>query len=110
MKKLIIGIIVSAAFIYLSIKGVEFDKVSEGLKNIDYRFLPPAVIIAVLLMLLRSIRLCVILSPIEKLKQKYLFMCLAMNLINLSAFCRVGCAHRLLCFALSIETVFLRAS
>lgn len=73
MKKLVIGIIISAGFIYLSLKGIELDEVWVSLKGTRYGFLLPAALIVFFVQVLRSIRWGVILSPIEKIDQKTLF-------------------------------------
>ena len=73
MKKLVIGIIVSAVFIYFSIGGIDFAKVLLNLKDIRYSLLLPTVLIFLFVILLRSLRWEVILSPIEKVNQKKLF-------------------------------------
>ena len=36
MKKLVLGIVISAIFIYFSFRGVEFDKALRGLENINF--------------------------------------------------------------------------
>ncbi|MFC1692238.1 lysylphosphatidylglycerol synthase transmembrane domain-containing protein [Candidatus Latescibacterota bacterium] len=73
MKKIIIGIIISSIFIWLSIRGVEYDKILTGLKDAEYIFLIPALVMIMSIAIFRSLRWGVILSPIEKISQKKLF-------------------------------------
>ena len=73
MKKLILGIVVSVIFIYLSLRGVEFEKVLKGLKDVNPIFLLPAMVLLLLALLLRSLRWGVVLSPIERICQRRLF-------------------------------------
>ncbi len=73
MKKIILGIIISAIFIYISVKGVEFKEIIDSLENVSYQYLIPVIILFLTLSLLRSLRWGVILSPIEKIGQKRLF-------------------------------------
>ncbi len=73
MKKLFAGIIVSAVFIYFSMKGLEYQNIFSNLKSMNYIYFFPAAAIFLLIMLLRSIRWEIILSPIEKINQRKLF-------------------------------------
>lgn len=73
MKKLVIGLFISAAFIYLCLRGAELDEALASLKDARYGFLFAAVVVFCLVQVLRSIRWGVLLSPIEKIDQKTLF-------------------------------------
>ena len=73
MKKLVLGIIISAVFVCLSMKGVEYKEILRGLQNANYIFLVPAVALFLSLSLLRSLRWGVILSPLETVGQRKLF-------------------------------------
>ncbi|MFH1327749.1 MAG: lysylphosphatidylglycerol synthase transmembrane domain-containing protein [Candidatus Bathyarchaeota archaeon] len=73
MKKLIFGIIVSIFFIYLSIRGVEYEEVFKALANIKYIFLAPAIMFFLCISFLRSLRWGIVLSPIAIIKQKRLY-------------------------------------
>jgi glycosyltransferase 2 family protein len=66
MKQLLVGIIISALLIYLSLRGIDFDGVLQGFKSIDVAYASGAVVIIVLMQVIRSIRWGVILSPIHK--------------------------------------------
>ena len=73
MKKLILGIVISAVFVYLSMRGVEYREILKGLQDANYIFLFPATILFLSLALLRSLRWGVILSPLEEIGQRKLF-------------------------------------
>ena len=73
MKKLILGIIVSIAFLYLSFRGVETERVLAGLKDLRYGYLIPAIVLILLISILRSLRWGIVLSPLEQIDQKTLF-------------------------------------
>ena len=73
MKKLVLGIILSAILVYLSMRGVEYKEILKGLQNANYIFLFPAIILFLSLSLLRSLRWGVILSPLEEIGQRKLF-------------------------------------
>lgn len=69
MKKLIIGVIISAGFIYLSFRHVDLSRVVNCLNNIDYRYILFAGIINIITIGLRSLLWGTIISPINKTSQ-----------------------------------------
>jgi len=71
--KFIIGIAISTVFIWLSIQGIEYEGLLNGMKNVRCIFLFPAVFITLCVSVLRSVRWEMILSPIEKISQKKLY-------------------------------------
>ena len=71
--KSVVGIIFSSVFIYFSVRGLEFDKILEALRNVKYFYLIIATLLILSLSALRSLRWGIILSPIEKIGQKSLF-------------------------------------
>ncbi|MDY6863077.1 MAG: lysylphosphatidylglycerol synthase transmembrane domain-containing protein [Thermodesulfobacteriota bacterium] len=73
MKKLIIGILVSSIFIYLSFNGVKFDKILTGFNNANYIYLIPTLVLFILASFLRSLRWGAVLSPMVKISQRRLF-------------------------------------
>lgn len=73
IKKLLVGIAVSAVFIWLTLEGVDLKEVVAGLRNKSYGFLLPMALVAVLTQIVRSVRWGVILSPIKKIDQRTLF-------------------------------------
>lgn len=73
MKKLIFGILLSSALVYFSLRGIDYEKIFEGLKNVRYVYLVPAAVLIFLIVVLRSLRWAIILSPLRKISQKQLF-------------------------------------
>ncbi len=73
IKKLLIGIAVSAVFIYLTLKGVDLKEVLAGFGNKSYGFLFPVAALIILTQVIRSVRWGVILSPIKAINQRTLF-------------------------------------
>jgi hypothetical protein len=73
MKKLIVGIAISAIFIYLALKGVEAEEVIAGLHGKRYVFLLPAALAIILTQIVRSLRWEILLSPVKVIRQKKLF-------------------------------------
>lgn len=73
IKKLLIGIAVSAVFFYLTLKGVDLKEVLAELRNKSYEFLLPVVAVFILTQIIRSLRWGVLLSPIKAINQRVLF-------------------------------------
>ncbi|MCP4372862.1 MAG: flippase-like domain-containing protein [Deltaproteobacteria bacterium] len=73
MIKLVIGIIISFVFIYITFRGVEFSEVLAGLKDVHYSYLCLFFLFSVLTILVRAMRLQVLLIPIEKVPLRKLF-------------------------------------
>ena len=73
MKKYVVGIIFSCVFIYFSVRGLEFDKIVEALRDVKYSYMIIAALLILLSLALRSVRWGIILSPIEKIGQRSLF-------------------------------------
>jgi uncharacterized protein (TIRG00374 family) len=73
VKKLLLGVVVSILFIYLSLKDVDYQRVLMRLENLKSVFLVPAIGLLVSASFLRSLRLGVILSPLKKVNQKKLY-------------------------------------
>ncbi len=69
----IIGVLISAIFIYLSFRRVEFKKLWETLKSIQYIYTIPFVIITFLSMYLRAVRWKYFLLPNYKFNSNRLF-------------------------------------
>jgi len=73
LKRLALSIIIGIALLYVSFKDFDFRMLESGLSNASYGYVIVSLICIVLSMLLRSIRFSVILSPLEKIKQRNLF-------------------------------------
>ena len=61
-KKLAVGIILGAILVYLSIRGINFQDVTQGFKTIRYGYVLPVLIIMFIIQVLRSLRWGVILN------------------------------------------------
>jgi uncharacterized protein (TIRG00374 family) len=72
-KKLVAGILLGAVLVYLSVRGINFKDVADGLKTIRYGYVIAVLIILFLIQVLRSWRWGIILSPLEKVDQLSLF-------------------------------------
>jgi len=72
-KRLILGLLLGAVFIYLSFKGINFKEIAESLSAVRYIYIIPVLLILFFIQFLRSYRWGVILSPIEKIDQTSLF-------------------------------------
>jgi hypothetical protein len=73
LKKYILGIIISAVFIYLSLRGVEYRTVIKALENVDFLFMVPTLILFTSLLFLKSLRWGFILAPLQNISQKTIF-------------------------------------
>ena len=73
MKKLIIGILLSVLLVYLSLRGIDFQAVLDGLQKIDSRYVYPVVFLLLMMQVVRSIRWGILLAPLGKVAQLPLF-------------------------------------
>ena len=71
--KLLVGIAISATFLFFTLKGIDVHEVWAGLRDPRYVFLLPIVFVFILTQTVRSLRWGVILSPIKSIGQKKLF-------------------------------------
>ncbi len=72
-KKVIVGLLLSALLVYLSIRGIHLSDVADGFRTFRYGYLPAILAAMLLMQLLRSFRWGLILSPLEKIDQLSLF-------------------------------------
>ncbi|MBN1380364.1 MAG: flippase-like domain-containing protein [Deltaproteobacteria bacterium] len=72
-KKIVIGVILGAVLLYLSFRGIRFQSVADGLKNIGYGYVIAALLIMFLIQAFRALRWGAILEPLEKVDQLLLF-------------------------------------
>ena len=70
---MIVGLLLSAILIYLTVRGIRLEDVANGFKTVRYRYIPPVLILILLIQVLRSLRWGAILSPLEKVNQFSLF-------------------------------------
>jgi glycosyltransferase 2 family protein len=72
-KKLLLGLLLSTIFTYLSLRGINFEDVATSFKTAHYIYIIPALFILLFVHYLRSYRWGVILRPIEKIDPFSLF-------------------------------------
>lgn len=84
-KKLVAGILLGAVLVYLSVRGINFQDVADGLKTIRYGYIIAVLITLLLMQALRSWRWGVILSPLEKIDQLSLFSVTSVGLLAVVA-------------------------
>ena len=70
---MIIGILLSVVFIYLSVRGLNFKEVAASFRAVRYGYIIPVLFVLLFIQFLRSYRWGLILSPIEKINQLSLF-------------------------------------
>ena len=80
-RKLIIGFIFSGLFVYLALKDINVSELKAGLRQADYSYLVPILLLSILIMFLRSYRWGIILTPLERISQKDLFPITAVGLM-----------------------------
>ncbi|SVD55983.1 uncharacterized protein METZ01_LOCUS408837, partial [marine metagenome] len=73
VKLFFVGILFSIVFFWFSIKGVEFGEIIIRLKDFNYVYLIPVVILSLLGAYLKSLRWGFILNPLKKIGQRELF-------------------------------------
>lgn len=72
-KRLLLGLLLSTIFTYISLRGINFEDVATSFKTAHYIYIIPALFILLFVHYLRSYRWGVILSPIEKVDPFSLF-------------------------------------
>jgi len=72
-KKVIVGLVLGALLVYLSVRGIQFQGVADGFRAIRYGYVLPILAAMLLMQVLRSFRWGLILKPIEKIDQLSLF-------------------------------------
>jgi uncharacterized protein (TIRG00374 family) len=72
-KHLAIGVLISAALIYLALRGVAWQDVAASLRGVDYFYVICALLAMLVMQALRSLRWGVLLSPLVKVDQWKLF-------------------------------------
>jgi hypothetical protein len=116
MIKLLLGIIVSSALVYLSLKDISFEEVVRELEGANYVFLLAALAISLLISFLKSLRLGILLSPVEKIHQKRLFpISCSGNMFTILLPARIGelvrpyliSAKSNVAFSASLATIFV---
>jgi uncharacterized protein (TIRG00374 family) len=84
-KKIILGILISGLFIYLSVRGINLSDVLQTLKEIRPDYIAIFILLLVLMQYLRSYRWGVILEPLEKVNQFSLFSVSSVGFLAIAA-------------------------
>ena len=71
--KLWVGIAISAFFLFLLFRKIEFDKLAAAFAELDYRFIPPALLLTFVSYYLRAVRWKFLLAPIKRTRLSNLF-------------------------------------
>jgi glycosyltransferase 2 family protein len=72
-KKLILGLLIGAVLVYLSVRGIRFQNVIDGFRIVRYEYIFPILVIFFTAQVLRSWRWGIILSPLAKVDPFTLF-------------------------------------
>ena len=70
---LFLGLAVGALFIWLALRGTDFEGVKASFKAANYLYLIPVVFLSMIVQVVRSYRWGVIIEPLEKIDQRTLF-------------------------------------
>ena len=90
-KKVVLGILISAVLVYLSVRGINFQDIVHDLKKIKLSYVAIFIIIVLLMQWLRSYRWGVILQPLEKMDQLSLFSVTSVGFLAIAAIpARIG--------------------
>ncbi|NTW76808.1 MAG: flippase-like domain-containing protein [Syntrophaceae bacterium] len=90
-KKIILGIIISAVLVYLSVRGINLQDIVSDLQHIHVGYVALFLIVALLMQWLRSYRWGVILQPLEKIDQISLFSVTSVGYLAIAAIpARIG--------------------
>ncbi|MEN6620296.1 MAG: lysylphosphatidylglycerol synthase transmembrane domain-containing protein, partial [Smithella sp.] len=90
-KKVILGFVVSAVLVYLSVRGINFRDIAQDLQEIKLGYVLLFLIITTLMQWLRSYRWGVILQPLEKIDQLSLFSVTSVGFLAIAAIpARIG--------------------
>ena len=81
-KQLLIGILISALFLFLAFRSVDFDELFRALKKTNYFYLLPATILIYLSVYFRVVRWHYLLSPVKKIDMVSLFSAMFIGLLG----------------------------
>ena len=85
MKKVILGLLISALLIYLSVKDTDFQRVIYGMTKMGYGYILPFLLITLLMQALRAWRWGLILNPLEKIAYLPLFAITSAGFLAITA-------------------------
>ncbi len=83
-RSIIVGFIISAVFIYLTVRGIEFSAVIQSFRSANYLYVIPIVLIIILVLFFRSYRWGIILEPCIKYHQWPLFVITSIGFMTIS--------------------------
>jgi len=83
-KNIVISCLISAIFIFLAVRGINFSEVIENFRSANYLYAIPIVLLMVLVLYLRSYRWGIILEPRVKYPQWPLFVITAIGFMTIS--------------------------
>lgn len=90
-KKVILGILISAVLVYLSVRGINLHDIIHDLKKVQLSYVAIFIIIIISVQWLRSYRWGVILQPLEKIDQFSLFSVSSVGFLAIAAIpARIG--------------------
>ncbi len=72
-RHLIIGLVITAAALYYTLRNVSLKDLANSFKTVDYIYILPAVIILLLSFLFRALRWRILISPMKQVKTSELF-------------------------------------
>lgn len=90
-KGFIIGILISAFFIYMAVKKVAFSELTRALESCNYLYLLPMAGLSIILQIFKSLRWKIILNPVKKIRlaMVYYIHCIGFMGVNILPF-RLG--------------------
>ena len=90
-KNVILGLIIGAILVYLSVREIRFQDVIDGFGKVRYEYVLPALMIFFFMQVLRSWRWGIILSPLDKVDQFSLFSVTSVGFLAIVAIpARIG--------------------
>lgn len=84
-KKIAAGVLLSAVLVYLSVRGIDFGKVAEGLHAVRGGYVLIFLAIILIMQWLRSVRWGLMLSPLERVDQLSLFSVTSVGFMAITA-------------------------
>jgi uncharacterized protein (TIRG00374 family) len=81
---LLLGLAVGGLFIWLALRGTDFEGVKASFKAANYLYLIPVVCLSIIVQIVRSYRWGVIVEPLEKIDQRTLFSITSVGFMAIS--------------------------
>lgn len=83
-RNIIIGLLISALFIYLTVRGIDFSELAASFRSANYFYIFPVVLLTLLGLYVRSYRWGIILEPLVKYEQWPLFVITSLGYMTIS--------------------------